>query len=130
MKAKILALILLLGLFYSTIFSVNTTQVTPIYYKLYYDGFDVNGNPRFICQNCKFVFYDARVSTVKATLINKITDVNTLVVFKCPKCGAEYRLFVALHKYPNGSVVVCIQKSSEEGAGGISSNWWQTSVNP
>ena len=125
MKNKqVFALMLLLGLFYSIVWTIHSVKAAPIYYKLHYDGFDVNGNPHFICQNCKLRFIDLKVSTAKTQLIGSVTDVNVLVAFKCPSCGATYQLYVALHKFSATNIAICIQKSNEEGTGGIPKNWW------
>jgi len=93
----------------------------PLYRKLYYKSVSVDDGPHFICQNCGHDFFDARYGQVKFFLIK---DFNALVAFKCPNCLAEYQLFVALHKYEDGSIALCIQKSEEEGAGGIPEDWW------
>jgi hypothetical protein len=37
----------------------------------------------------------------------------------------QIALFIAVHKEINSLPRFCIQKSSEEGAGGIPENWWQ-----
>jgi hypothetical protein len=124
MKTKVLSIFLILGLFYSTVFTIHSVKAALTYYKLYYDGFDSNGNPTFICQNCKLRFIDLKVSTAKTQLIGSITDVNVLVAFKCPSCGATYQLYVALHKFSSTNIAICIQRSDAEGAGGISKNWW------
>jgi len=93
----------------------------PLYRKLYYNSVSLDDGPHFICQNCGYDFFDDRYQDVKLYLIK---DFNALVAFKCPNCLAEYRLFVALHKYEDGSIGICIQKSEEEGLGGIPEDWW------
>src|SRR3990170_9113842 len=89
--------------------------------KLFFSSVDfvnVEGgvNPHFICPECKEPFQ----SNLKAADVAVPTDFdfNQLVVFQCPNCGMKLALYVAVHKDANGTAL-CIQKSNEEGAGGI-----------
>jgi len=83
--------------------------------------YDVEGiNPHFMCPFCKQRF-EPKYKPIQ--ILPATFDVNAKTSFTCPNCGAKIALFVALHKDANG-LSLCIQKSSEEGAGGIRSNWW------
>jgi len=95
------------------------------YTTLCYDSIGLNYtaegiNPHFICPSCKKRFEPKYkpIQTLPATY-----NVNAKATFTCPNCNAKIILFVALHKDANG-LFLCIQKSSEEGAGGIPANWW------
>jgi len=68
--------------------------------------------PHFNCPNCKTKWQGLFQTAVA-------TEINQLISFKCPNCQKVTSLYVAIH----GSQL-CIQKSCEEGAGGIPANWW------
>jgi len=95
--------------------------------KLRFSGVDLEKGPHFYCPNCGHDFFvDAEWEKIKASL-GTVGDFNQLVTFKCPcidACGAEFSLYVALHKYPDGSIAIQIQKSSHEGKEGIPEDWW------
>lgn len=81
------------------------------YHKLYYNsvrfkGIDKDFGPNFICPRCKRVFKDDCKGVV--TPINKTTKFNKQVSFKCPYCGAEIRLYVAVTKLSTGEENICI----------------------
>lgn len=86
-------------------------------------NYDVEGvNPHFTCPSCHKAF-EPKVKPVP--VLPPVFDFNQKIAFLCPNCQAKIVLFVALHKDING-LQLCIQKSSEEGADGIPSDWWRT----
>lgn len=101
-------------------------SVKPVYTKLYMDSFDpVSGAPNLKCPSCKTIYTPkTQFTAAKSALTVEKADFNNLVDFVCPGCGSIIRLFTAVHKYPDGSLAYCCQKSSEEGAGGIQADWW------
>ncbi len=89
-------------------------------------------NPRFKCPVCSRVWSPklALGTTFPATFdFNKkvtVTAPNHTYLdstVACPVSGKQISWFVAVHRDVNG-IRFCIQKSSEEGAGGIPVNWW------
>lgn len=95
--------------------------------KLFFSNIDFTSieggiNPHFTCPECQQPFQQnfkpADVQT--PTLF----DFNQLVVFQCSACSMKLALFVAVHKDADDEHI-CIQKSNEEGAGGIPVGWWQ-----
>ncbi len=79
--------------------------------------------PNFICPKCKKTNMLPTKTSV-AFQVSKTFDFNQKVAFTLPCCGAKVMLFVAIHKEPNQSPSLCIQRSDAEGAGGIPANWW------
>lgn len=93
--------------------------------RLYYNQIDMDYNsgginPHMTCPSCGQPYqpHFKPVPTLPPTY-----DVNAKVTFTCPNCAAKLLLFVAVHK-DTSRFDVCIQKSEEEGAGGIHVNWW------
>jgi len=101
------------------------------YTKLYFNGIDIQQSgsfltvtPTFVCPNCG---KDTKRRIETKTLFNPSVElnVNALVTFILPCCGNRLLLYVALHKTANkDDLLLCIQKSSEEGSKGISSDWY------
>jgi hypothetical protein len=92
--------------------------------KLFFDtvdfDYEVTGvNPHCKCPNCQTLFQPQYKPIPSVSNM----DYNAKSIFQCPNCGQCLELYVAFHKDVNGSNC-CIQKSSEEGAGGIPANWW------
>lgn len=83
--------------------------------------------PNFICPNCKTknVLPPKTSVTFQAS---KAFDFNQKIAFILPCCGVRVELFVAIHKNVSGTPMLCIQKSSGEGAGGILADWWVKSI--
>jgi hypothetical protein len=80
--------------------------------------------PNFLCPFC-VGRPERQVSS--AVLIPQTTDldINRLVTFTLPCCGKKVTLYVAIHKTKDVSdLTFCIQRSTEEGAGGIPAVWW------
>jgi hypothetical protein len=80
--------------------------------------------PNFLCPFCTG---QPQRQVASAVLIPQATDlnINRLVTFTLPCCGKKVTLYVALHKTKDvNDLLYCIQKSTEEGAGGITANWW------
>ena len=94
------------------------------YNKLFFDSLNFNEtegvNPHFICPSCKTEFAPKYKPVAK---FPTTFDFNQQVVFQCPNCGIQIKLYVAIHK-DGDSISVCIQRSDAEGAGGIPTNWW------
>ena len=81
----------------------------------------INFSPSFTCPSCKKPFtFNQQVTKLPSATLN----FNGKVVWTCPNCSAKITLFVAVHDDGVETPKFCIQKSSEEGAGGIPSNWW------
>jgi len=107
--------------------------------KLYFDSVGVDGNqiqPHFHCPACgsdhkKRLWFTRTVAIPQSPTV----DSNRLIIFtipahddaatgqKCEGSNQQIELYVATHKDVDG-LSFCIQKSSEEGAGGIPANWW------
>lgn len=76
------------------------------------------------CPNCGALdqrFVGKPTFTYQAS---KVYDKNQLVTTAFTCCGAQISLYVAVHKEINALPQFCIQKSSEEGAAGIPTDWW------
>jgi len=126
MKNKfILVLVLLLGLFYSVTFTVQAQTSTAVYTTLCFSKIDANLGPYFFDDTTQVHFYSSIWTSTKSVLSASRTDFNGLVTFKAPS-GTQVTLYVALHRFSATDIAICIQKSSEEGKGGIPANWWQT----
>ena len=105
-------------------------STTTIYHNLHFHSVNraiastkVDYQPVFICPNCKTKDVLPVMSTVNFQE-DEIFDSNERHTFMLPCCGAEVELFVAIHKDPGQPPVICIQKSSDEGATGIAADWW------
>jgi hypothetical protein len=80
--------------------------------------------PNFVCPFC--VGRPER-QVANAVLIPTGSDlnINRLVTFTLPCCGRKVSLYIAIHKTKDvDNLAVRIQKSSEEGEGGIPVDWW------
>lgn len=89
--------------------------------------------PNFHCPHCRSAVWQPKCTL--GTSFPDPFDFNQKISFPIPMHNdpstgqpcilQSYRieLFVAVHKDANGTAL-CIQKSSEEGAGGIPANWW------
>lgn len=101
-------------------FNIKINAASP-YTRLYYTSVTVDQGPFFHCVDCGEDFFSQNYQQIKAVLIN---DFNGLVAFQCQNCLSQYQLYVALHRYEDDSIGLRIQKTDEEGAGGIPEYWW------
>jgi len=87
-------------------------------------------SPNFLCPFEGTVRPQSRVFSNTVNIqYNREYDFNNLYDFKLPCCGNTIQLFVAIHKPADSyGVAICIQKSDEEGAGGIPTDWWSSRV--
>jgi predicted RNA-binding Zn-ribbon protein involved in translation (DUF1610 family) len=97
-------------------------RVSAEYTKLYCNavsfndlGDKVESAPRFVCPNCKAEWEPKQQF---ASLPDRDLDVNSSVVFQCPKCAAKIMLYVAVHKDVE-TAGLCLSAES------ISGEWWK-----
>jgi len=96
-----------------------------IFSRLFYNTVDLtDGLSVPACRSCGKPFKTVQTLRDLKALLASTADVNRLVDSKCPSCDAVLRLYVALHKQADGSLMICVQRSDEEGASGIPSDWW------
>jgi hypothetical protein len=97
----------------------------PVYTKICFNGLIISKvpfslEPNFSCPNCQNNFKPKYMPTA---VLPTNYNFNQLVTFTCINCSSEIKLYVALHNDADG-LQCCIQRSSEEGVGGIPVNWW------
>ena len=92
--------------------------------ELFYDGSQIRLSPNFQCPMCNGR-PEALLDRTWNCNLNKALEINQLVNYVMPCCNTPISLFVAVHKEKGSAgIQCCIQKSSEEGAGGIPADWW------
>lgn len=81
-------------------------------------------DPNFNCPNCKTLNTRLNDKPTFNYQASKVYNYNQLVTVTLPCCGAQIRLFIAVHKDIGGVPRIRLQKSSSEGAAGIPANWY------
>lgn len=92
--------------------------------KLFFTSVDLEGGPNFVLP-CGHSFKPKTEMQQLKDAMKAAKDLNNLVSFTCPVCGAKIELHVALHKNPEESLTLCIQRSDMEGTEGIAADWWK-----
>ena len=89
-------------------------------------------HPHLICPVCKRdwtpalslgTVFPASFGVNKKVSFTVPTHNNASTGQPCILSGSKVELFVAVHRDADG-LRICIQRSNEEGAGGIPANWW------
>lgn len=78
------------------------------------------------CVACQQSFEAVSEIEAARTLLEpkQVKDFNSLVVIRCPHCGSGHSFFVALHKYKDDTLALCVQRTDQEGVDGIPADWW------
>jgi hypothetical protein len=95
-----------------------------VYQQLCYDSADIALGINVT--KCGVTFKNTvALTTARNGLTASKTEYNALVTFT-HSCGAQIRLYMAVHRYSSTVFGLCIMRSDAEGGSGIPSNWWTT----
>jgi hypothetical protein len=132
-KRLIPVIILLVFLSFNVfiVYSVSLSDSRKTYKQLFYSGVELSDRGiRFTDQEIKSEFYDFNKFVQIKDLVSKDRDFNELVTFVSPYTGAYYQVYVAIHLQQDGTYIIRVQRSDQEGSGGIEPEWYKNTHKP
>jgi hypothetical protein len=115
------------GLLNQSEISNSTASSVLIFNAVLFESVEGGVQPSFKCPVCQRLWKPILLfgnATLDDYDFNDLINIAVPAHGECSFSGATISLFLAVHRDTNG-IKICFQKSTEEGASGISIDWWR-----